>query len=804
MIEPKPEDVSVLVVMDDPGDYRLLRATLLLAGLMSIGEADTTPWAKTLEQAVAAVKRMAAPQCVILLDLSLPDSEGLATLRNMRAAAPALAIIVLTGDDDQALAEHALEAGAQDYLVKGQIDGDALRRAVRNAIVRRKLERKLALNEARFRDFASAASDWWFWEMDMGLRFSWFSPNAQQAIGRSPDAMLGLKRQEIAALVPDDEKGMWAQHLDDLAQHRPFKQFEYRVALPGGDCQWLSISGMPIFDEVGCFCGYRGTGTNVTPRKLAQQSLHTKTRVLQSVLDNIPVGLSAFDGNLNLIAYNHLFRENLGLPDALFVDDATTFESIIRFNSERGEYGTGDHEAKVQAIIERASRPATHQFERVRPNGMTLEIRGTPMPGGGFVTTYTDISERKAQQLALEQATQEAQAANLAKSRFLATMSHEIRTPMNGVLGMAQLLLMPNLEDAERLDYARTILNSGQTLLTLLNDILDLSKVEAGKLDLEVMAFDPAQILHETRLLFAETAAHKGLPLIDVWRGPAQHYLGDAHRLRQMVSNLVGNAIKFTAQGEIRIEAREAVHSGDAAQVEFAVIDSGIGVPKDKQAQLFQPFSQADSSTTRQFGGSGLGLSIVRSLARLMDGDVGVDSTPGQGSRFWFRIRLDRVAAGTDNRRTQRAHRVEAPVGLTEGRLSGRVLVAEDNRINQLVIRALIDKLGLTCEVAGDGQQAVDAVLGSGNGNGPDLILMDLQMPVLDGLGAAAKIRLWETENGLPRLPIIALTADAFAEDQRQCISAGMDDFLAKPVDRDTLAATLRRWLPPRASKADY
>ena len=445
-----------------------------------------------------------------------------------------------------------------------------------------------------------------------------------------------------------------------------------------------------------------------------------------------------------------------------------------------------------------------------------------------FLTVYlgllifvrqTEAAQRQHEQslrkLALESAAARlaAEQANAGKSAFLATMSHEIRTPMNGVLGMAQLLMLPNLEEVERLDYARTILNSGQTLLTLLNDILDLSKVEAGKLDLETKAFEPAQILHEIGLLFSEAASRKGLTLTDSWSGPAQHYLGDAHRVRQMVSNLVGNAIKFTAQGTIRVEAREVDGDvdgdgdgnllGGAAQVEFAVIDSGIGVPQEQQAQLFQPFSQADNSTTRMFGGTGLGLSIVRSLARLMGGDAGVESTPGQGSRFWFRIGLERVAAGTDNREMQRAQKANATANTKPVGLSGHVLVVEDNRVNQRVIRALLDSLGLTCVVEEDGQQGFDAVKRAGNAARPDLILMDLQMPVLDGYAATAKIRLWEAESSLPRLPIIALTADAFAEDQQHCIDAGMDDFLAKPVDRDALAITLRRWLPSRASGAN-
>jgi CheY-like chemotaxis protein/HPt (histidine-containing phosphotransfer) domain-containing protein len=370
-------------------------------------------------------------------------------------------------------------------------------------------------------------------------------------------------------------------------------------------------------------------------------------------------------------------------------------------------------------------------------------------------------------------------------------MSHELRTPMNGILGMAQLLLPEDVSTTVRQDYARTILNSGQTLLTLLNDILDLSKVEAGKLNLEKLVFAPDQLLHETQALFAEPAHSKGLQLDTHWQSPAAHYIGDPHRLRQMLSNLIGNALKFTSQGEVRVTAREVERSGQAALLEFSVSDTGIGIPEDKRALLFQPFSQTDSSTTRQFGGTGLGLSIVRALAELMDGDVGIESTPGQGSRFWFRVRTT-VASADEKRQQERTTPSETNTSAQQTALSGHILVVEDNPTNQKVIRAMLDTLNLRCTMADDGQQAVDAIAGGGVF---DLILMDVQMPVLDGYGATERIRKRETELGESRRTIVALTADAFAEDRDHCRRVGMDDFLPKPINIKTLTAMLQHWL---------
>jgi PAS domain S-box-containing protein len=861
------------------------------------------------------------------------------------------------------------------------------------------------------------------WEIDLVTGQRIWDAQMYRMFGVPAD---GLQAEPLLiwrrALHPDDRARTNEALASALAGGRPF-QAEFRIVHEDGSVHHLRGAAHVVRDADGRALRMIGLNHDVTEQRQLEQELREQNALMRSILDALPCGMSVFNRNLDLVASNAEYKRLLGFPDSLFDRQPPRFEDFIRYNAERGEYGDGDIEAIVADIVERARGEARpHRFERVRPGGIPLEIQGAPMPGGGFVTTYIDISERKQAEQAIAQkeallrgaidtvneafvlydpddrlvfcnekyrdlyaasadlivpgarfediirkgaergqyalamgriddwvaermaqhraantslvqhlddgrvvrvierrmadghtvgfrfditdlvrATEAAEAASRSKSQFLANMSHEIRTPMNAVLGMLALLRRSAL-NARQADHAAKAEGAARSLLNLLNDILDFSKVEAGKMTLETQPFEVETLLRDLGLVLAVNAAGKPLQVLyDIDPALPPVLVGDVLRLQQVLVNLGGNAVKFTAEGEVVVSmALRSVQDG-VAQIHIAVRDTGIGIAPENQRKIFSGFTQAEADTTRRFGGTGLGLAISQRLVALMGGELRLDSALGQGSCFHFELALalpdtltppatlptprrvlvvdtqsascrllvrmltglgcEVETAASGQAALAHAHRGEAvdavlvaaplpdmnaldlcrdwhrtdpqarcwlivghgqDVPLDDGnglagcltqpvtpgalrdalgdtvarpeatantlRLQGlRVLLAEDNPINQQVARELLESEGALVTVVDNGEMAVRAVA---QANTPwDAVLMDLQMPVMDGLAAARHIR---TELRRDTLPIVAMTANATAADRQACLDAGMNEHVGKPFVLDQLVAVLR------------
>ena len=756
-----------------------------------------------------------------LIDVQMPGIDGYELARLIRENVrlqhvPIIFLSAVFQDIEHIFTGY--ESGAVDYITKPFSSSVLLAKAkiflnlhrYRHESVQAQISKCEAVvkSEERLNAVMKITREaFWDWHIPSGHmehNRQWY-----EGLGLQPCVVQNTVDSFAALIHPDDKPGVM-QRLDALLHGETDSyQSEHRMVGRQGTIWVQDRGGVVERDKQGHPVRVVGSFSDVTERKLEQLELQSnryhlgelvqiQNEELQRSFDELTVSEKKYrtliettgTGYLILNAQGYVLDAN---PEYVRLSGHRELKDILGRSVIQW---TADQDKENHALAQCAGVIKDLVIDYVDGYGhiTPVEINATIVMDADsqlFLALCRDVTNRKKIDTERKKLENQAHLANRAKSDFLATMSHEIRTPMNAVLGMAQLLAKPKLQDDKRIQYAQTILNAGHTLLSLLNNILDLSKVEAGKLKLESIAFAVDTLVGDIDSLFAETANAKGLQLKSVWQGPAGPcYLGDPHRLRQMLSNLISNAIKFTASGFVRIVACEIERQSQYAVLEFSVSDSGVGITNEQQARLFQPFSQADSSTTRQFGGSGLGLSIVLRLAQLMGGEVGIDSKPGQGARFWFRVRV-MLQTGTQELPPIKAASVAMPVQ----DLKGAVLIAEDNPVNRMVIMAMLGELncsGLTVTVVEDGQQALDFIT---QGGAPDLVLMDVQMPVMGGLDATEKIRLWEADQGQPRTTIVALTANAFEEDRQKCLASGMDDFLVKPLDMEKLQATLERWL---------
>ncbi len=592
----------------------------------------------------------------------------------------------------------------------------------------------------------------------------------EEAIGQTP-RLLKSPKTDVSTY-----KEMW----ETLLSGKKW-QGEYCNRKKNGEFYWAWDNIAPIINDVGDITHFVAVQEDITSRRAAEEVIRNSEARFRNLVEN--TNIVAWEVEIETFGFNYISphaETMFGYPCAEWKRKDFWASHIV----------DEDREQSVSFCKNETKKGKDHTFEyrMKKANGDTIWIRdivtvnkdavGKPISLSGV---FINIDEGKKYEADLENAKHEAEQANRIKSEFLATMSHELRTPMNGVLGMAQILEETELTTQQR-ESVDIILRSGNGLLSIINDVLDLSKLDAEQLKLEMHSFNLEHLGADILDMFISEGKRKNLHIeMDYPEKCPRIFVGDSLRLQQILVNLLGNAVKFTSKGSVRLIVNCKPLAHQQIELTLSVQDTGIGIATENIETLFDPFIQADQSTTREFGGTGLGLSVSKRLIQLMNGEIGVESKPGEGATFWIRLSLplanDKEISESQN-----------PISTNNSKLTGKVLLVEDDNTNQLVALGILRKMGLEVELAEDGQQAVMAC----QRKRYDLILMDCRMPVMDGYEATKVIR--SQQIGLS-IPIIALTANSSPDDKKHCIDAGMNDVITKPFKKQDLFNRLRHWL---------